>query len=149
MQCRPTTLVSIVSESRLTCRLALFPLAIHCSRKTASQGGAVRAAMPLTQFKSRMQAIKGKDMLCRPTAVVSIVSETRLARKNVSEEPFESAGSPMALVERSQKTRAHLPKESLQKATVAHQILCLRVHKRSKYQGVVESANSQMYHNEG
>jgi hypothetical protein len=99
--------------------------------KTDLHVGSVRAAMPLTQFKRRIHATREKNMLCRPTTLVSIVSEMRLARKNVHGEPFESTASSTARIERSQKKRARLPTKVWQKATVAHQILCHRVHKRS------------------
>lgn len=99
--------------------------------KTDLHVGSVPAAMPLTQFKRRIHATREKNMLCRPTTLVSIVSEMRLARKNVHGEPFESTASSTARIERSQKKRARLPTKVWQKATVAHQILCHRVHKRS------------------
>jgi hypothetical protein len=130
MLCRPTTLVSVVSETRLARPQTRFRITIHCSLNGIAERSC--ASSDTAHAAQKQNASDRKtDMLCRPTTLVSIVSEMRLARKNVHGEPFESTASSTARIERSQKKRARLPTKVWQKATVAHQILCHRVHKRS------------------
>jgi hypothetical protein len=80
MLCRPTTLVSVVSETRLARPQTRFRITIHCSLNGIAERNC--ASSDTAHAAQKQNASDRKtDMLCRPTTLVSIVSEMRLARK--------------------------------------------------------------------